>query len=71
MMWSMRVNTFDQVKLYGKDEASSKTWIGWEEEAIPEKRNYMNKISDKMEPITTYSGGKQAGKISMHVDHKW
>lgn len=45
---------YSQEKLYGGNGTLSKPQIGWGEgEAIPDKINYMNKNSDKVEPITT------------------
>lgn len=75
---------YSQEKLYGgRGGTSSKTWIGsGENEAIPEKGNYMSKNSDKVEPVTTHSSQalpqemlagkmeKETGRISMHVDDK-
>lgn len=69
-----------QVKFYGGDGTSSKTWIEWDEnEVIPEKKNYMSKNSGKVEPITTHGPpemivgkmGNEMGRISMHVGLKW
>lgn len=45
---------YSQEKLYGGG-TSSKTWTGWgSNKAIPEKRNYLSKNSDKVEPITNH-----------------